>query len=409
VEFSLAGQDTGAGKKRRDAPKSAAQPPAVAVEDKAAEPRKAETEPGSVPSAKPETGKARATKRLNPMMVGGAALALVAVTGGWLMFGGGPSNNIDEALLEQGEVAPTTGPATPPITSLEPVEGVAALIAEARRFGAPAAVIARLSSAADTLAKAGPSPGGSAPAAGEQIRAAAAQFATGLQKDAEAKARQLAASVPWASATRANAARAEPGNRQAIARSLRTSLQALRAASARTASAASPEDSLGGAHEALVQWRGLTAGIRAAYRAQSLPAPAGLPSLPGVSEEIAPAPGQAPEAAQGVVPEEPSAATAGVSSGKRSQFSTVLSRVRALARQVRQLPSGDRPGSGATDDEKQAYRTRQADKDAARDYERYLGRLEASMRGAKSDGEVDQLIGQALQTEDYLRAMLNRN
>jgi hypothetical protein len=134
-----------------------------------------------------------------------------------------------------------------------------------------------------------------------------------------------------------------------------------------------------------------------------------LPSLPGVSEANAPAPGQAAEAAQAAAPEEPAAATAGVSSGKRSQFNTVLSRVRALARQVRQMPSGDRPGSGATDDEKQAYRTRQADKDAARDYERYLGRLEASMRGAKSDGEVDQLIGQALQTEDYLRAMLNRN
>ena len=78
-------------------------------------------------------------------------------------------------------------------------------------------------------------------------------------------------------------------------------------------------------------------------------------------------------------------------------------------RQVRNLPSGNRPGSGATDEQREAYRARQADKDAARDYERYLNRLESSMRGAKSEAEADQLISQALQTEDYLRAMLSRS
>ena len=404
VQFSRAGQDTGAGKKQDKVPEPAAPPAPAADSEPAAEPAPAKPARKAVPPAAPASAAAPSKRRLNPFVLGGAGLALAAAAGGWLAFGGGRSTAIDEALLEDGGATPAATASAPIITADGLVGGVTALLADARRFGAPAPVVARFATATEDLVKAGALPAGAEAAAGQRIGTASGQFAAGLLRDAESKARQLAASVPWASAANPAAARAEPGNRQAIARNLRSALQALRAASAAAAGAAAPEDSLAAAHVALAQWRTFGAGTRAAYRAHSLPTPAGLP------EELALDPAASAPAAEPAAAEPaPAAAAAGVSSAKRSQFTTVLSRANALARQVRNLPSGDRPGSRATDDERQAYRARQADKDAARDYERYLDRLESSMRGAKSDAEVDQLIAQALQTEDYLRAMLSRS
>jgi hypothetical protein len=178
---------------------------------------------------------------------------------------------------------------------------------------------------------------------------------------------------------------------------LRSSFQSLRTAAAAAASASTSSEALAASRKALTDWRSVVSSAQAAYRAHSVPAPEAASSVAAVEAAVAP-----------TATPESRAPSAGVSSAKKSQFSSVVSRARQLVRQVNRLPSGNRPGSRATDAERDAYRARQADKDAARDYERYLDRLEASMRGAKSDGEADQLIGQALQTEDYLRVMMNR-
>jgi non-specific serine/threonine protein kinase len=403
VRFKLAGQDTGVGKKRDKVSEHAASAPAPAEEPVAVALPPASDPPEALPAA--AAGAAVGSKkRLNPFVLGGAGLALAAAAGGWVLFGGGRSTNIDEGLLEQESGVATVIASEPGPQGL--AEGVAALLADARQFDAPARVVAQFAAATAEIAQGNPPGATSEAPAGEPLKAASTQFAGGLVRDAEAKARQLAASVPWASATNAGAARAEPANRQAIARNLRASLQSLRAASARASGAAAPEESLQAAREALVQWRRFSAGTLAAYRAQSLPTPSGVPeplavetaeTTQAVATEVA-----APATAT-------AAATAGVSNAKRGQFNAVVSRANALARQVRALPAGDRPGSRASDEERQAYRALQADKDAARDYQRYLDRLESSMRGAKSDTEADQLIAQALQTEDYLRAMLSRS
>jgi non-specific serine/threonine protein kinase len=400
VRFKLAGQDTGVGKKQDKAPE-----PAAPVLDSAEEPGSdlspAEGDRASGSVVASAAVAARPGRRLNPFVIGVTGLAFAAAVGGWMLFGGGRSTNIDEGLLEPESQAPEA------TVSSEPgpggvAEGVAALIAEARQSNAPARVVAQFETATAEVAGAPPSAAAPAPT-GERLKEASAQFARGLLRDAEAKARQLAASVPWANATRAAAARAEPANRQAIARNLRTSLQSLGEASTSASDAAAPEDSLQAAREALVHWRRFATGTVAAYRAQSLPTPSGIP------EPLALETADTPQALAAEASEPASATTTGLSSAKRGQFNTVISRANALARQVRALPSGDRPGSRATDEERQAYRARQADRDAARDYQRYLDRLEASMRGADSDAEADQLIAQALQTEDYLRAMLNRS
>jgi non-specific serine/threonine protein kinase len=406
VRFKLAGQDTGTGRKADTVPDRSATPHSTvpvpkpeaisAVREPAPMPTPATTEE----AAPPITAKPR--RKLNPFLVGAVGVASIAAAGGsWFMFGGGQPRKIDEGLLQAESPAVIAGTAG---TGEGFAVALNTLIADARQSGAPGAVIRQLSEATRPLANAGQLPEGSQAAAGESVRAASAQFAAGLLNEGEARARQLAASVSWANAANANSARREPANRQAIARNLRSSLQALRADAATAESADAPDLALAAARKALTDWRGFAGATRAAYRAESLQASA--------DAEITSSAAVPEGTTDDVVSEAsaaPSAASTGVSGGKRAQFSSVVSRAKLLARQMRAISLGSRPGSRATDEEKEAYRTRQADRDAARDYERYLERLESSMRGAKTDSEADQLINQALQTEDYLRVMVNRS
>jgi len=414
VKFKRAGQDTGAGRRTDHLPQPDVVPPDPSAGEPAAATVTPDKEPEAAragakgraaqPKAKPGEADLRPRKRVGPLVLGAAGLALAAAGGGWLMFGGGKSSQIDEGLLD---AEPAT--ASPSATGADTGDLAAslnALLADARRAGAPAQAIAPLAKVAEELAKPALLPAGTGAAAGAtapppsadaKVKAAGAQFAAGLLSDGERRTRQLAGSVPWASATNANSARQETGSRQALARSLRSSFQSLRAAAAAAASASTSSEALAASRKALTDWRSVVSSAQTAYRAHSVPVPEVTSSAAAVEATVSAT--ATPEAR---------ATSAGVSGAKKSQFNSVVSRARQLVRQVNRLPSGSRPGSRATDAERDAYRARQADKGAARDYERYLDRLEASMRGAKSDGEADQLIGQALQTEDYLRVMLNR-
>lgn len=69
----------------------------------------------------------------------------------------------------------------------------------------------------------------------------------------------------------------------------------------------------------------------------------------------------------------------------------------------------DKPGSNATDAEKDGYRVRQASAKTAREYESYLATLEASLAGTKSNAEADQSIAKANQTKSYLMLLLSRS
>jgi hypothetical protein len=233
------------------------------------------------------------------------------------------------------------------------------------------------------------------PISGTAAAAAAAKFTTGLVADAESRARQLTASVPWAIV--AGSATHEPASRQTIARSVRGSLQSLRLAGQATEKAFTPSEVLSAAQQALSSWHAFTSSAQLAYGAKKNPSPTSTATM---------VPAQFTEKAPAAAPSVTSSASR--TSGKTGQLETVIARARQLVRQMDQLPLGPKPDSRATDKEKSIYTSRQADKKAAKEYGRYIDSLASSAGGAKSDAELDRLIRQALQTEDYLRAMLNR-
>lgn len=353
-------------------------------------------------------GVVRLSKVSKPILIGSAAVLALAVAGGsWMAFGGSRTGNIDSALLPGAE-----GAAGMDDAGGETIDsysaGVKALLADARQSGAPVGALNALSKAADELdrfkGQGGTDNEGRVSTLDGLVRSAAAAFATVLRDDAQQKARRLGNDVAWANVANPSSAAGETGNRRSIAASLRKSLTALRGAVASTTSNAAPSDSLDAARQALAEWRNFGSGSIAAYRAQGAAVPAIVASevqLTAGDQSVDPAPASAPSQSE--------VASGGVSRGKTDQFKTVVSRANGVANQVIRLGSRDRPGSNATDDEREGYRIRQADRDTAREYERYLDNLEASMRGAKSDGEADRLISLALQTEDYLRNLLARS
>ncbi|HSM53894.1 MAG TPA: hypothetical protein VK839_06930, partial [Erythrobacter sp.] len=116
---------------------------------------------------------------------------------------------------------------------------------------------------------------------------------------------------------------------------------------------------------------------------------------------IAPQPSDTPTASAG--------GGAPVSDRSRRDFASALSGARSIARQVIRLEDRNRPGSNATEQEKQDYRVRQAAAAAARDYDKYLDGLEASMRGNITDADAVQSIAKANQTRAYLSDLLKRS
>jgi hypothetical protein len=78
---------------------------------------------------------------------------------------------------------------------------------------------------------------------------------------------------------------------------------------------------------------------------------------------------------------------AGVSAGTLSRFNATVDDARSLAKQV--MRSGGQPG------------------DVARNYDKYLKTLKASMRGIQSEREAQRLLKQAEQTRGYI-ALLQR-
>lgn len=98
-----------------------------------------------------------------------------------------------------------------------------------------------------------------------------------------------------------------------------------------------------------------------------------------------------------------------VTDRQRRDFASALSGARSVAKQVIRLEDRNRPGSNASEQEKQDYRVRQAAAGAARDYEKYLDGLEASMRGNITGADADQSIAKANQTRAYLSDLLKRS
>jgi non-specific serine/threonine protein kinase len=440
VEFKGAGHETKPGKKSASA--SAAKAAAAAAAVSVAGGESAKT--AEIPVAKDERKKAEekpavaekpvraktfadteapSKKKLNPMIAGGAALAVLAAGAvGWSMLGTSGTSGADSPVsIDSDAVAP----------ALEDVSGVDGLVSaanslveEARNAQAPAAAIDRLAGASEELQKrfAALQPllendaqaAAAATQAGEMKRlamTASTDFANALVSDAEGRARRLSSAVPWANPAQPNAAGRETPERQAVAADVRSTLEQLRAAAQSAASAGDPAGAMNAAREALKQSQAFgSASIAAANLRTGTTKVAEGPAAarPVKPAEAAAAPATTATRAATTTAAPTVSADAEATSAQISQIQSIVSDGRGMAKDVIRM-ADRRPGSGATDAEKQAYQVRKANADLARGYDKYLASIRDSARGVRTGRDAERLIKQASQTRAYLTFLVRRS
>ncbi len=430
VEFKGAGHETKPGKKSatETAAKAAAAAAAVksAEAPKTEEPEKASEKPATVdkraPAKKSADTAAPTKKKLNPVIAGGAALAVLAAGAvGWSMLGTPDSSGVDTPVsLDSDAVQPA-------LEDVSGVDGLASatnsLLEEARAANAPSAAVDGLAAAGEELQKrfAALQPlltndaqaDAAATQAGEMKRlsmTASANFANALVRDAAGRAQRLSASAPWANPAQPDAARGEPPERQAVAANVRTSFGQLQAAAQAAAAAADPAQAINAAREALKQSQAFgTASIAAINLRTNATRVAEAPtSTRQVKPTEAVAAPQQATARAATNTAAPVAADAEASSAQLSQIQSIVSDGRGMAKDVIRM-ADRKPGSGATDAEKQAYQARKANADLARGYDKYLASIRDSSRGVRSARDADRLIKQASQTRAYLTFLVRRS
>ena len=395
VEFKKAGQETKASKKKKAAAAAAAAGAAAeaAEEAEAAEPAEtaapvalAEADAPVVRKPAKPMDRAKAEpwykKQRGALLAGGGALAaLVAVGGGFLLFGqgGGSDNSFD--------VIPALSTSSEP-AKLADVVGIAAdertLADEAGKAGAPATAVAGLVAAGEQLDKQlvdlrpiidDPNQAEAATARADEMKrtaiAANVAFANALLQDAEARAARVP--VPAAS--------------NPAVSTMRAALDQLRTSAQASANATDPAQSLAAARDALAKSQAFAAALPAAARAQlaekrpteQLPKTVAARTLPTATQATPTTPVAAPAATPSAAP----------SASKIAQIRSIVANGRSKAKQVIAM------GSGGSE-------TRKANAKLARNYDRYLANVSDSLRGARTDRELDQLLKEANQTKAYV-------
>jgi serine/threonine protein kinase len=391
AQFKQAGQETKTSKKKKAA---AAEVPAEAVdlsetsEESGSEALPVVAEAKAPPATKVRPKKADPAKesaepwykkQRSALLAGGGAIAaLAAVGGGFLLSGkgGGGDNAFD--------VIPALTTASTEPVALADVVGIAAderaLADEARKAGAPAAAVKDLVAAGDQLDKQlvelrplldDPAQAAAASARANEMKstaaAANAAFAAALLQDAEARAQRLSS----------EAASGPAGAR------LRSALEGLRASVQASANSADPVQSLAAARDALGKSEIYAATLLAASSTQIAAKRPTAPLTP-LPQRPQATPIQAAPMAASTAP-----AAAPVSANKAAQVRSVIASGRSRAKQVIAM------GSSGSE-------TRKANAKLAKNYDKYLASLSDSMRGARTDREVDQLLKQANQTKAYV-------
>jgi non-specific serine/threonine protein kinase len=401
AEFKQAGQETKAGKRKKTvepseaaalaaaaATASEAEPAETADEEKAEAISAEAAKPAKIADRRPvnaaDTGQDNEPWYRKPrtLMLAGAAAVLTALAAGGLIFGGGPAGRNDAI-----DVIPAMTEAEPGPVELAEVVGIAAdertLAEEAKQAGAPAAAVAVLVTAGEQLDKLlvelrplldDPNQVDAASARATDMKRTAAAansaFAGALLRDAEARAQRL---TPTASATPA-------GQRVSEA------LAALRASTTSAASAANPAESMAAVRDALAKSRAFAAALPAASAAalaERRPvAPVAVPTQRQATATVVPSTAAAPVAAA------PAPTSAAASASKVAQLRSVVANGRSRARQVIAM------GSGSD--------VRRNNAKLARNYDSYLAGISDSMRGSRTDREIDQMLKQANQTKAYI-------
>ena len=408
AKFKRAGQETKTSKKKKieaiDAEEIAKaveeqpiakpeQPPAELEDRKAAallDAPKAEPVKAERPAKAKDDAKDQAQpwyKQPRVAALGGAGGVLAAIAAGFFIFGGGGSRDAGydaiPALTESGPIP----------VEMNDIVAIAAderaLAAEAKEAGAPATAVNGLVAAGEELDKQllelrslldDPAQSAAATARTEEMKRAATaaniEFANALLRDAEARAQRL----PTAASA------------SAAGRSLATALSDLRTSVQASSSATDPVRSLAAARDALAKSQIFAAalpGAAASAQIASKKTDERLPTAPSqtTARQATTVTQSAPAAATAA----PTAASssAAPSASKIAQIRSIISSGRSRAKQVIAM------GSSGSE-------TRKANAKLARGYEKYFANLSDSLRGARTDRELDQLLKQANQTKAYV-------
>jgi non-specific serine/threonine protein kinase len=400
VKFKLAGEDTGTSTKDKAAIPNEAEPAAAAA---ISEPPASKPEPAPKPASKAKPAKpgdpATAKPGLSrPVMIGLSLLALSAVGAGvWYAVDGGTGGAPDPAFAEG-----ASGVAAVDVAAAGGIPAaVKALAEEAQVAKAPAPALALLAAATSRL------DGLTSPTdaqMGAIATKAAADFAAALLSDADTRVQRLGGEIRWANPRLRNPAAAETAQRQQIARDVRVALTSLRDAAGAAASATDdPAAALTAARQALVHTGELEAAMARAYRSgDSADAtdPRGAAATP---EAAASTQGPATAASERAPSGGPSGRPAQMFPAKYRNFNSIVRSARGLIDDVVSLGRRDEPGPDATQQERDAYRIRQDNAQIASGYTRYLDGLEATMRGERTEAEVDFNTANAETTRGYLR------
>lgn len=399
VQFKRAGQDTNATRKSEDIPPPPQPAPADTTEP--------EAQPLRATTAEPKPA-SQASKR--PLILGGAAVALLLAGGGWYLANSESSEVSPDPAMMAGEAGSITESAAP--ITISGVDGLVpalnTLAGDAQKMRAPGAATRHLTEASGKI--------GALYASYEKLtdnaarksaamemetatKAASAAFAAALASDVEAKARRLGRERPWADPRRGGAAAGQPPERQKIANNLAGALAGVRSSASQASSAGDPSGALSAANAGLNAFRNFTAAYYQAMKSSDAQV------QPSVTETPAATPAPENESVR------PLSSESGftVPSAKMQRFSSVVSSARNIASDVISMGRKAKLPASPSDDEKANYRILQANVKTAQGYVSYLDTLANSMRGVKNEGEVDKLIRQAEQTQSYLTVLLSRS
>ncbi|RVQ66952.1 serine/threonine protein kinase [Croceicoccus ponticola] len=344
-----------------------------------------------VPAKKADAGKDDAKESLaKPAMAIVAVLAILGVAG-FVMFSGGSK---DTGPTPSSPIAIASAPAD---ASQYP-EMFAALLEEATNAGLGAdATKALVLEDGDVKTE-------------DDAIARLRAFGVAALAAGDAKAGAVARDLPWANTSKANSASKEIPQRRKVADNLKASLAEIKVKAGAVEEAEGIANTLLAVREEMAAFSTFRTLAASAYRVKGAQTEAALATTAAATAAASTAAATPSSPAVRDTPTASASAvdTAGVSGSTKREFERTIGDARDVARQVDRLV-GKKPGSGASDVEKENYRIREASAQSAKQYKGYLDTLEASMRGTTSDAEARNSVVKASQTKAYLQALLNRS
>ncbi len=340
-----------------------------------------------------------------PMLLAGAVgVALIAGLAWTLGQGGGTKPAPDNANAGVENVAQSGefGPALQGLVELAREKNLGAKLVEALEKDATriAALEAENSALADDPARQADMSFNRLQIA-DAARTSLVEFGAGMSQDIAAQTRRLVAAAPWADPGRADSAAKESAALKKLAASVEAKSGAARQSIEQLRAAESAETALPLARKSIA-----AVGAYQAAIAQALKDNPRKPE-PGSKTAAAETTVVGNSSIQSVSVPTIQATASGQSIAQlKAELDRVSDATEGQANEVIKLARVREPGSGASEDAKQAYRTLNSNANAARDYKRYLDRLKSSMRGAKTTAEAEQFLAQGRQTSQYVSSMV---